>query len=68
MAGNAGWSGGGTFGGSNKMSASQRRPISIACFIAARPDIEWKMPADFAGPNASVTPCQTRSRSRLNCA
>ena len=34
------WSVGGTLGGSNSTSASQRQAISIACFIDARAEIE----------------------------
>ena len=41
----------GTSGGSNSISASQRQPISMACFIAVRADIEWKMPAVFFAPS-----------------
>jgi hypothetical protein len=63
-----GWLGGGTLGGSNSISASQRQPISIACFMAARPDMEWKMPTVVLRPRRASTACSTRSRSRLNWA
>jgi len=34
------WPGGGTFGGSKRIRAAQGKPISTACFMAVRADME----------------------------